>query len=45
MIVFAGTDGGVYRSIDGGVNFVEVNQGLSAMEVFDMEYAKICAEF
>lgn len=36
MVVFAGTDVGVYRSIDGGINWLPFNTGLPKIAVFDM---------
>jgi len=35
-IVFAGTDVGVYRSIDGGINWLPYNSGMPKIAVFDM---------
>jgi hypothetical protein len=34
--VFAGTDIGVYRSIDGGINWLPFNTGMPKVAVFDM---------
>ncbi len=34
--VFAGTDIGVYRSIDGGINWLPFNTGMPKIAVFDM---------
>jgi len=39
LIVYAGTDGGVFRSSDGGAHFVDVNQGLCVSETFDLSYS------
>lgn len=36
MTVFAGTDLGVYRSIDGGINWLPYNSGMPKIAVFDM---------
>ncbi len=35
MIVFAGTDVGVYRSTDGGINWLPYNTGMPKIAVFD----------
>lgn len=35
MIVFAGTDVGVYRSTDGGINWLPYNTGMPKIAIFD----------